>query len=912
MFDSNYRSIIDRYFTDIGGTPYLNIETQYGDSTGQPVPNSAHFGGDWVDTTSYPHAGTSADPLQDTDIQASIDRAIAAHPTWQAPSNSTMYFVYTGKNIIECQGTACFAANDYNGTAATNKKFCAYHFNNGSKIYAFIPYASTGACYGDDTAWPNGQGVDVALDVTSHEQFEANTDPFQNAWYDDVNGTAGENGDKCNFNYGPYESDGTNLVLQGHAYQAQLEWSNGSPHGCVKRYGARPSTTVTGDLNFGTVPRGTSATRQVAVQNTGLGDLDILGAQMASGSSSAITLSPTAPNHATLHAGDTALFDVTAAAPADAASAGPLTGTLAIDTDDTVPNDTGAATSAQLTATTAIAATATVGLPALTVTGSLDFGTVPRGDSATRDVIVQNTGSAELHVTDISLVSGSDPAYSQTPLAGPAGTLTPGASLTVQVTFAPPASSSTTGPLTATLAISTDAPSAGWQTVPATGTVGLPKAAVSPGALDVGVVCPGSTFDQQLTVTNTGQAPLTISDISIGSGSSGGLSVLPIPSLPQTLPVGGHLSFTVRFAPSGPFGGPVAGTVVVTTDDPVNPQISVPITGSVGQAVLTAGSTQLDFGGVPTDNRTSPHAATLPVTISNTGNCELSISSLQVSGPAAADYVVVGSPTLPLSLAAGAAVTLSVQFNPTAAGTRNATLTVGSSDPAHPLTAVTLSGEGLIPAISTSSDALVYGPTVVQSQAPGYPGLTTPLTVTNTGQSELITDTLTTDGAPFTAPAPASPPSRYAPNDHFSEPVTFAPTTQGKFSGVFTVADTDPEGGASHTVTLCGEGVGRGIRVLAINSSGVPFDNIKQLRLQSQGTAQKVNINLSGLALRGVGTSCLPGQQEQYENQSLPATDTVNQRSSYYTLSVTVGGKATTITFSLGVAEFKTLTMTVG
>jgi hypothetical protein len=46
-------------------------------------------------------------------------------------------------------------------------------------------------------------------------------------------------------------------------------------------------------------------------------------------------------------------------------------------------------------------------------------------------------------------------------------------------------------------------------------------------------------------------------------------------------------------------------------------------------------------------------------------------------------------------------------------------------------------------------------------------------------------------------------------------------------------------------------------------------------------------------------------------DQSLPATDTLNQRSSYYTLAVTAGGKSTTVTFTLGVTEFKTLVVTI-
>ena len=49
----------------------------------------------------------------------------------------------------------------------------------------------------------------------------------------------------------------------------------------------------------------------------------------------------------------------------------------------------------------------------------------------------------------------------------------------------------------------------------------------------------------------------------------------------------------------------------------------------------------------------------------------------------------------------------------------------------------------------------------------------------------------------------------------------------------------------------------------------------------------------------------------QFDQQGLPTAGTVNQRSSYYTLAVTAGGKSTTTTFTLGVSEFKILVVTM-
>jgi hypothetical protein len=73
-----------------------------------------------------------------------------------------------------------------------------------------------------------------------------------------------------------------------------------------------------------------------------------------------------------------------------------------------------------------------------------------------------------------------------------------------------------------------------------------------------------------------------------------------------------------------------------------------------------------------------------------------------------------------------------------------------------------------------------------------------------------------------------------------------------------------------------------------------------------------VNINASNLSLVPVTTSCNPGEQMQYQNQSLPAAQgSVGGKASNYSLSVSVGGKSSSLTFTLGTTEFKTLVVTV-
>jgi len=789
-FPAGYQTGIRRYFQDIGGTPYYNEVTQYGDSSGQPVPNHTTYGGTWVDTNAFPHAGTTADPLTDGDIQGAVNDAVSANPTWQGPGLSTMYFVFTPKGVDECSdSTHCFTIDPTNGS------FCAYHsaFGGDDRIYAFMPFNGGESGCTQGGLHPNGENVDEELRVTAHEMFEANTDPNLDAWYDGSGGDKDENGDKCNFVMGYEAPTGVNIVMHGNPYQMQTDWSEDATRGCVKRYGSDGAIAASGSLDFGTVARGTSASREVVLTNVGAGDLNIEDIRLGTADSRWSITSPTART-ATLSPGDSLPVTVVFSPPASSVSVGPVLNSLVVD-DDSPPVD---------------------------------------NRSGTTD---------DRHTT-----------------------------------------------------------------VAASAFVGVPKLAISPGSINFGEVCRGTVVDRSLTTTDTGTAPLTITGVSMGGGSSPALSVLPIPSLPQTLAVSDGLDFTLRLAPpASSIAGPISGSVLVASDDPASPA-SVGVTGSVGAPNLSVLAGTLDFGGVAVDDRTSPSSRTRTVTISNTGDCPMNLTSaLSVSGLNAADFSVVG-PAGTLTIGPGSSVVVTVRFNPSAAGTRVASLDVSTDDPVNPTASIPLTGVGLLPAIDASPASLSFPPTVLPAQVPGYAGSVLTDTITNTGQAELIVDSVTATPSSFSVPGAASPPNRYSPSDSFAVPVTFGPTAVGKILGSFTVADTV---GVSRTVQMCGEGVHRGIRVIAVSANGTPWPVVSKLKLQSHGTSVGVNVNAADLPLVPVTTSCRAGQQRQYENQSLPSAGTPNQRSSYYTLAISVGGKSTTVTFTLGESEFKELTVVV-
>lgn len=222
---ADYETLLNRYFQDVGGTNLYKILTQYYQTGPTYIKNVSTFAGSWTDTTAYPHAGTPGDPLTDADIRASVTRAISANG-WPT-GLSAIYFVFTAPGIESCQdSTHCTP-----GTA--HPSYCAYHgfFKSSNKVllYANMPYAETWTtqCRLFTVSPNNNLAADSEISITSHEHFEAVTDPKPTfsaaAWYD---AKGYEISDKCAYNYGPVAGDGSNVALHSHPYIVQKEWSN--------------------------------------------------------------------------------------------------------------------------------------------------------------------------------------------------------------------------------------------------------------------------------------------------------------------------------------------------------------------------------------------------------------------------------------------------------------------------------------------------------------------------------------------------------------------------------------------------------------------------------------------------------------------------------------------------------------
>jgi hypothetical protein len=229
-----------------------------------------------------------------------------------------------------------------------------------------------------------------------------------------------------------------------------------------------------------------------------------------------------------------------------------------------------------------------------------------------------------------------------------------------------------------------------------------------------GNVTTGSKSSQALTITNSGTASLTVSQIT-ASGNGFSLSGL---TTPKTLAAGASTTATVTFAPTSvnSFSGSVS---IVNTGS--NPTLTVPLSGSgtqAPQAQISASPSNISYGTI-----TAGTSASQTVTLTNTGNATATINQITISG---AGYSASGL-TLPATLAAGAKASFTIKFAPSAVGTYNATAVVTSTAANSPAS-IPLTGTATTSAPSHSvalswadSDTTITGYNVYRGTQSGGP-----------------------------------------------------------------------------------------------------------------------------------------------------------------------------------------------
>jgi hypothetical protein len=453
--------------------------------------------------------------------------------------------------------------------------------------------------------------------------------------------------------------------------------------------GVAPVASVPSSLPAfpGQLVKTTSSAQTVTLSNTGTAALSIV--SVAIGGANSTDFAETNNCGTSVAAGANCAISVTFTP----AVTGTLSATLTV-TD----NSNGTANSAQTLALSGSGTAPLAGLSPATLPAFADqlVGT----KSSAQTITLSNSGTAPLSVTSIALSGTNSADFAQTGTCGTS--VAAGSNCTISVTFAPEAIGTRSGTLTVT--DNSNAVAGSTQAVALTGTGTAPAVKLSASSLtfpseNVGTASP----TQPVTITNSGTAPLTLTGITV-SGNFGIGNLCG-----SSLAAGASCTVDVLFKPTAI--GSSTGAVTVTDDaSPSTQSVSLSGTGLGAQASLSAKS--LTFAG----EFAGATSAAQTVTLTNTGNAAMTVTSIASSG----DFA--GTNNCGSSVAANASCTISVTFAATAGGARTGALTLTDSS---------LGGNQSVALSGTGQD---FSLTAASSSASVSPGQTASYTLTLTPQ----------------------------------------------------------------------------------------------------------------------------------------------------------------------------------
>jgi hypothetical protein len=269
----------------------------------------------------------------------------------------------------------------------------------------------------------------------------------------------------------------------------------------------------------------------------------------------------------------------------------------------------------------------------------LDFGQTDVGHAVDKQLILSSCGSAPVRLQQVAFDALSSPAFTAQSLPGPQ-TMQVGDKLTVNLHYLP----QDTGDSQGALLVPNDGQPDQYVVLHGTAKMETScRLGASTSKLDFGQVVRGQSAQRDLSVANRGSLDCHLSAVKIAAGGSY-FSVVQPPATTVMLKPGDTFTATAQYAPFANDANPSdSGAIEFDSDDPLNPQLQVPLTGiAVAQAACKIDvhpEPQVVFPNPIADrvlvfgNVSVSKTKTLPVTFTNKGSasCTLSNWKLQLA-----------------------------------------------------------------------------------------------------------------------------------------------------------------------------------------------------------------------------------------------------------------------------------------
>jgi hypothetical protein len=375
-----------------------------------------------------------------------------------------------------------------------------------------------------------------------------------------------------------------------------------------------------------------------------------------------------------------------------------------------------------------------------------------------------------------------------------------------------------------------------------TQTVSGPAVSLSATSVPFGEQNPGTESDAAVvTLTNTGNAALTINSIVLG-GANPSQFIYGTTTSCSTVAAGGTCTFRIRFYPTA------SGTdsaVITITDNAAGSPHTISLTGTgIPIPVVTLSAASVPFG----NENVKTESAAQVVTLTNTGKANLSISSIALTGANPSQFVY-GTTTSCATIAAGGTCTFRARFYPTTAGADSAAITITDNAAGSPHS-ISLTGTGILaPAVSLSATTVAFGNQNVKTESAAQV-----VTLTNTGNAALSISSIALTGANPSqfVYGTTTGCSTIAVNGTCTFRVRFNPTVAGAASAAITI--TDNAAGSPQSIALTGTGVGT--PVVSLSATTVPFGN---QAVKTESAAQVVTLTNTGTAPLTISSTALTG-----------------------------------------------------
>jgi hypothetical protein len=260
----------------------------------------------------------------------------------------------------------------------------------------------------------------------------------------------------------------------------------------------------------------------------------------------------------------------------------------------------------------------------------------------------------------------------------------------------------------------------------------------------------------------------------------------------------------------------------------------------------------LDFGDQKVGTKSPPQ----DVTLTNGGSADLSIDQIGITGSDPKDFAETNN--CGSKLPVGASCKIEIRFEPTAGGTRSASLTVKYQGLGSPGT-VSLTGNGAIVTVTLTPSHLTFPTRLVG-------GTSSPktATLTNTGSLPVTISNISTMG-PFIQTNNC--PSSLAVGGNCQIQVSFKPTDKGPAKGKLSIADDAR--GSPQAVALSGTGT-----VVKLSTVGLNFGDQKVGTKSSPGPITLTNVGKTSLSISQfaiTGTDAQDFSQTNNCGTSVPA-----------------------------------------